>query len=384
MAIYKLLFVDHLPFVGGAQLALCRHLKHLNRANFSVVMVGSRSTPRLTEELEPLVDKLYCLPFTRLKILNPLSLWHFLTTSFELIRVVRRENCVLIVTNTERAFYPSLLAAKLIGRKVVAVIRDYEYPRVLLKRLRSLTACFVFVSLNLRDYYMGGDTFKSRVIYVGTDINKSSAGVLEADVRFKIRQRWGVDDSQVVIGFAGRLVGWKGAGLLIKAVRLLKADQTLAAHSWKVVIAGTGTGQAGNIEEQLGRQAREENLKGNVELLGFTERMAEFYAGLDVFVHPSLKPEPFATVVVEAMSLGLPVVASKSGGTPEIITTGENGFLFEPGSAEELSDYLKKLIKDPALRLRLGQAARARAAKGFTEEKITSELQKLYLGIINR
>ncbi len=384
MAKYKLLFVDHLPFVGGAQLALSRHLKHLNRGNFSAVLAGSDNAPQLAKDFEPLVEKLYRLPFTRLKIFNPLSLWNYLMTSFELIRIVRRENCALIVTNTERAFYPSLLAAKLTGRKVVVLIRDYEYPRALLKRLRPLTACFVFVSLNLRDYYMGGDTSKSRVIYVGTDINKPSAGASEADVRFKIRQRWGVDDSQVVIGFAGRLVAWKGAALLIEACRLLKADKALTPESWKVRLAGTGTGQDGNNENQIIRQIKEGNLTEEVELLGFIDKMSDYYAGLDIFVHPSLKPEPFATVVVEAMSLGLPVVASRAGGTPEIITDGENGFLFKPGSAEELSDYLKKLIKDPTLRLRLGQTARTRAARDFTEENITNELQKLYLEILNR
>jgi glycosyltransferase involved in cell wall biosynthesis len=105
------------------------------------------------------------------------------------------------------------------------------------------------------------------------------------------------------------------------------------------------------------------------------------YAPLDVCVVPSRFREPFGLVAAEAGWAGLPVVAARRGGLPEIVADGETGFLVEAEQPKQLADQLQKLIQDPALRREMGEQGHERALEHFTRERMVNEIDELLVSL---
>jgi glycosyltransferase involved in cell wall biosynthesis len=112
--------------------------------------------------------------------------------------------------------------------------------------------------------------------------------------------------------------------------------------------------------------------------LGFREDIPEVMASLDIFVLPSVLPDSFPTVILEAMAAGKPVVATRSGGASEMVLEGETGFLIPTRNVEEGFLALEKLIQDQSLREQMGERGRIRVLKTYSleafEQKIINHL----------
>jgi glycosyltransferase involved in cell wall biosynthesis len=92
---------------------------------------------------------------------------------------------------------------------------------------------------------------------------------------------------------------------------------------------------------------------------------------------PSLWAEPFGLVALEAMAMGTPVVAARSGGLAEVLVDGETGYLTPPGDSNSLAAALRRVLEDDDLRSRMSSAARLRAER-FREDPVISELERIY------
>jgi glycosyltransferase involved in cell wall biosynthesis len=161
-----------------------------------------------------------------------------------------------------------------------------------------------------------------------------------------------------VVAAAGRLSPEKGFGVLIDAAATVLATDRTAG----LVIFGEGS-----LRPDLERQVRDRGLTGRVVLPGFRTDLDHLLAAADVVTLPSFT-EGLPNVALEASAAGVPVVATAVGGTPEVIAGGETGFLVRPGRSEELAARLIQLLRDPALRARLGTAGRRRMQRLFTFE----------------
>jgi glycosyltransferase involved in cell wall biosynthesis len=104
--------------------------------------------------------------------------------------------------------------------------------------------------------------------------------------------------------------------------------------------------------------------------------MPQILGGHDVVVVPTLSPEPLARIVMEGMACGLVVIASHTGGSPEMIVNGEDGFLFEPGDSGQLGELLAQLAQVPTLRRRVATRARAKAAAQFDIQRMIDEIEE--------
>ena len=155
------------------------------------------------------------------------------------------------------------------------------------------------------------------------------------------------------IGAAGRLTPEKGFLELIAAVEALLEE----GHDIRLSIAGDGP-QRGALEERI----RASRHAARLALVGFTDDMRTFYAELDLFCLSSLR-EGLPNVVLEAMAMSLPVVATTVGGLSTFLRDGDDALLCAPGSPVALADALRTAIASPELRLRLGHAARARVER---------------------
>ncbi|MBI5287636.1 MAG: glycosyltransferase family 4 protein [Chloroflexi bacterium] len=150
--------------------------------------------------------------------------------------------------------------------------------------------------------------------------------------------------------FVGRIVPEKGLHLLIQALTALDDDVRL-------IVNGDGSARtaAVTLTRNLGLEQR-------VEFLGWTgrEELSDCYCRAAVVVVPSVWPEPFGLVGIEAMACGVPVVGFRSGAIPEWLEDGVTGFLVDPGDVAALAQRLRQLLDDPSLRRRMGCASRSR------------------------
>jgi len=176
----------------------------------------------------------------------------------------------------------------------------------------------------------------------------------DAGARANVRREFGASAGTTVILLASRLERWKGHAELLRAAARLTGD-------WMIWIAGGAQRpHEAEYELELHRLARAFPAGERVRFLGSRTDVARILQAADVLCQPNTAPEPFGLVFVEALSAGIPVVTSDSGGAREIVTT-ECGALVAPGDRVALAAALQGLIDCPERRRALGDAGPARA-----------------------
>lgn len=204
----------------------------------------------------------------------------------------------------------------------------------------------------------------SNIISMGCNINNFNQG-------FRKENYFGQGDKKVIL-FVGRLAEKKGVTYLIEAMK--KVDAML-------IIAGGGP-----LEGELKEQAREQENK--IKFIGAKthEELKTIYASSDVFVAPSVTAkdgdkEGFGLVILEAMASGLPVIASNSGGIPEVITDGKDGFLTEEKDSNNIAAKINKILQDTQIYEKMSQNARNTAQK-YDYQVIAEKYAKIIEGIV--
>ena len=185
------------------------------------------------------------------------------------------------------------------------------------------------------------------------------------------RRELGIAADTPLVVCAARLEREKDIASLISAMGIVRNT----VPEVRCLVAGAGAEKAA-LEEQIEGL----NLSGSVTLLGFRADATSLMAAADIFVLPSLA-EPFGLVLLEAMALGRPVVATRAGGPLEIVVDGETGFLVPPSSPDALAEAVKRLIADPAAGRRLGENGLARFEQRFTAARMAQATLTVYAQI---
>ncbi len=233
--------------------------------------------------------------------------------------------------------------------------------RALMHRVSTIVA----ISDAVREFHIraGLPAAKLVTIHYGLDETPSRPSELTPEDA-------GIPADAPLILAIGRLIEQKDHATLLKAfarVHEAHPDARLAILGW------------GRLEEETRERARALGLADAVVLPGRVEPSA-WLARADVFAHTSLW-EGFGIVLLEAMLAGLPVVATRASAIPEIVVDGATGLLVEPGDADALAKALDELLADPARRLALGEAGRARALSDFSVARMAERTMAVYEGI---
>lgn len=191
-----------------------------------------------------------------------------------------------------------------------------------------------------------------------------------AAARERLRHEWAIPAGHMLVGVVGRLEPQKGHMVLLDALLRLR-DLPLYA-----VLIGTGS-----LLATLRRRAQELGIGDRLCFAGPYQPVEEALSALDVFAFPSLW-EPFGLAALEAMSCGLPLVASRVGGLPEFIEHKYSGLLVPPGDAKALAAALRQLYEDEPLRQRLAEGAR-HAADGFRAARMAQQYEQLYQAAVD-
>jgi len=133
----------------------------------------------------------------------------------------------------------------------------------------------------------------------------------------------------------------------------------------------------GILREELQQMINENGLDAEIHLPAPYQEIPDLYAKADIIVFPSLWPEPFGRIAIEAMAAGKPVIGSKVGAIPELIAE-ETGILVTPGNSVELRQAIQKLIANPARREELGRNGRKVAEQKYSSDCVITKLIEFY------
>ena len=182
---------------------------------------------------------------------------------------------------------------------------------------------------------------------------------------------FGKRNGKIVIGHIGDLDhSHKGQGTIIEAARQVRESHP----QLHFVLVGDG--------KDAQKFRRIANGLGNVEFAGFVENVGDYLAAFDVFIYPTLR-EGLGSTLLDAMSFGLPIVASQVGGIPEIVEDKVNGLLIPPGSPRDLVAALRRVVDDEMLRTAMRRENRTKAAQ-FGVDRMASSYESIYRSLLER
>lgn len=211
---------------------------------------------------------------------------------------------------------------------------------------------------------LGYKPTKVTTIYNGVDI---ASWPISKVAREKLRARLRLEPADVLVGAVGRLDEQKGHRYLLEAVAKLKAAQPV-----KLAIIGDGP-----LRRELEGLARTLRIEEDVTFVGEAQDVPSWLSAFDVFVLPSLW-EGLPNALLEAMAMGLAVIAAGVDGVPEIVDHDVDGLLCAPKDSQSLFVQLQDLVMDPELRSRLGGAAKRAIKEKFKLMDMIGNYEKLY------
>ena len=294
-----------------------------------------------------------------------------------LVRLLARERIDLLHTHLFHADLAGRPAACLASvphlvhtvRTVEGRFRPWQFAFA-----RAAAGCcdrIVCVSQAARDFHSrrsGLPRGRYTVICNGVD-----AGAFARDeaARDRLRGQWGIADDEPLFAFVGKLRYEKGLDVLLEAVDMLATR----GGAVRLVVAGDGPGQAAAQRFLDGRDAGRA-----INMLGFTRDVAGVLSAADALVVPS-RWEGLPLSVMEAMAAGVPVIAARVGGVPELVADGRTGLLVPPEDPQSLADAIERLASDSLLRTRLGTAGLEVARHQYTIAATIEAHEKLYTEI---
>jgi glycosyltransferase involved in cell wall biosynthesis len=194
-----------------------------------------------------------------------------------------------------------------------------------------------------------------------------------------VRRELGIAPDAPLIASVSRLFSWKGQRELLQSFAVLRAE----FPTLKLLIVGADEREAhvGSFTEELKALAQSLGVREHVVFTGARTDIPSIMAACDVFTLPSFE-EPFGLVFLEAMAMRRPVAALDNGGTPEVVEHGKSGLLSAPYDIAAYATNVATLLRDPALRARMGEHGRKRVVEYFNAERMAADAAAAYEKIL--
>ena len=186
------------------------------------------------------------------------------------------------------------------------------------------------------------------------------------------RQLYGIPGDAFVVGWVGRMTGVKDTDAVLEIVRAARERDIPA------VLCMVGDGPDRDRLEQV---ARDLGIARSTYFVGYQSDVAGYYRLFDAFLLPSVN-EGTPVSAIEALASGTPVVATRVGGVPDVVTDGVNGFLVEPGDTEAAAERVAQLAGDPELRSRLGDSGRESVRERYAVDRLVDDVDRLYRSLL--
>lgn len=359
------------PTAGGIRGHLSTLLRYLDRERFCPYLVCPPDGPGLPQ------PETWGAPVYHMKIQGNFSLWDDLKVMAALSHLARSLEISIIHAHGYKAGFLSLWAGY--KHKSSRLLCSFHNPlprppkafhrflaRSLVSTLGRRADHLIVISLNQQQELidlLNLPAGKISQIYNGIDPTVFSLPFESQAFRRELR----INESIPLVGTVTRLIRKKGAQYLIMAARLLHREFPQVRY----VVVGDGPYQS-----ELEAMVKTYSLEGDIIFTGFRPDIPEIMNALDIFVLPTTE-EAQSISILEAMAAGKPVIATATGGVPEIVTE-ETGILVRPENPEELAAALKDLLLQPDKRSLLGQAGRQRVKQYFTDRIMVEKYSLVY------
>jgi glycosyltransferase involved in cell wall biosynthesis len=336
---------------GGSELAL-RHLVRETRGGEVEWLVVFLEDGPMVEDLRSLGIETTVVPAGRLRQAH-----RYLRTVVRLARLFRTRRVDLAVGWMAKAHLYSGPAAYLARVPALWYQHGMPGPRGALDRIATLLPARGVLTVSRAAADAQGRLWPRRtggVVHPGVELERFDPGGLPSPL--EARRRLGLPSEGPIVGTVGRLQRWKGIHVLIDAL-----PSVLESHpDARCVIVGGRHELEPDYPSYLEERIDALGVREHVVMAGLRPDVPDWMQAMDVMVHAS-DHEPFGMVVVEAMALGKPVVASDTAGPTEVITDGVDGLLTAYGDAGSLAGAILRYLGDPSFAREVGSAARERA-----------------------
>ncbi|MEE9457972.1 MAG: glycosyltransferase family 4 protein [bacterium] len=388
MAKTRLLFVNHATTIGGGERSMLELARALGHTRYDITFALSGPGP-LAKALAKAGERVYfyraepsLLNFHR-EAISPLSVawWRHVGKVFRAARslrsVIAAERSELIHTHSQKAHVFATLAVVGMDVPLIWHMRDVlvgRFARGIIDVLAAARAARVIAISNAVVEQFKLARGKATVVYNAV----APPEPLGPEFVARTKSAWGVPRDARVLGCVGQIAPWKGQHVFVEAAAALAP----AFRDLYFVVIGSPLYGARAYYAELIRKVRRAGLAPRFRFLGQREDAARTIGAFDVLVHTPVKTEPFGRVIVEAMARGVPVVASRSGGAPEIMEDGREGFLVEVGHAGATAAATAFLLDDPLLAAEVGARGCETYKRRFTVERLCQEVELIYYDVL--
>jgi len=367
------------PIVGGTEtqtLSLARALITQN-VNPSVITERVRGLKRF--------ERIDGVPVYRLRTLGSgtFASLSFMLSSFHFLMKNRRKYQIIHAHLASSPAITATIAGKLLRKKIVVKFGgagktgDIQTShrtflgRIKLKFLMKYVDIFICPSEEMKEELINYGFAKGKVVKIPNGVDIALFHPVNDLQKENLKRRFNFPSLPILV-YAGRLERGKGLAMLLMAwQRVVKVGK----QSYLVVLGG------GSEKDSLTDLAKQLQIIESVKFTGEVGNVNEYLQTGDCFVLPS-SAEGLPNALLEAMATGLPVVATKIGGVEEVIENKKNGFLFEPGSVDQLAKGILTLLSQSELAHKLGQQARRTIEENYTIDIVSEKYLKLYAEII--
>lgn len=363
----KILFVSTSTGLGGAEKTFSLIATGLDRKEFEpVAVVSLKPAGAYAERLRSAGIRVEAFDLGRIP--TPVHLWR-------LSRLIAE-----IKPDIVHAFlYSAIQLSRLAKRRAPVPFKLVTSPRAIFRfrgpllrgldrMLKGADALLVSECEASRRYLLDHMGYApERVVTIRNGVDADSLRPQPGE-RDKIRFDIGLSGGEFVVGAVGRMEPQKDPEALIEAVRALLLEFPQLRLLW----VGDGP-----LREKLGERVMRERLSDRIFLVGERPQTREWLAAMDLFVLPS-RFEGLPNVLLEAMAAGLPVIATRVDGTPEVIVDARDGLLVPPANPAALASALKRLITDPNLRGQLARSGTEKVNRNFTLQRMLKEYEAVY------
>lgn len=379
-------FVDHAAQIGGAEKSLLELAAHLDRARFEPVILHQPGAEWVPEDPGGLrfspgvpASSLYDERRSDLSA-GLMGNVRRAIRAATIVRGLRRELRVLrpalVHTNSTKMHLIAGAAARLQRLPVVWHMRDLlTEPGArgwLARAVRRIRPEVIAISEAVAGQF-DGLPCRVHLIPNGIPLERFAPGPPPERLREELR----LPDDAPLACVVGRLTPWKGHQALLRAW----AQVIERLPEARLLVVGEVAFWDEAYEQELRDLATALKVGDRVLWLGFRDDVADLLRLSDLLVLPSVD-EPFGRVIIEAMATQRPVVATASGGVPEIVVEGQTGLLVPPHEHEPLAEAIVSVLSDPALAARMGAAGRQRALERFDVRRVAAQVEALYAELL--
>lgn len=380
----KILFLHSGAELYGSDKILLEVLKLLDKDKFELLVVIPNKGV-LEEEFKKYGIEyiIYDFPILRRKYFNIKGIIIYICKFFKSIlylnSIIKKYNIDIITSNTlavlEGAFYSKIFRIKHVWH-IHEIIKEPKIMEKFYKKIVPYTAQnAICVSNAVKDNLFSSkdeDKVNINVIHNGINIERFNSNNTES-----IKKSLNIDNNRIIVGMVGRINKIKGQLFMVDVAKELveKYPNILI-----IMVGGVFSGQE-SLKIELEEKIVKNNLEEHIKLFEFDKEIGKYYEIFDIFVLPSVKPDSFPTVVLEAMSYSKPIIAHVTGGVSEMVQDNENGILIRNINISNTAKAIENLLIDENKRMIYGTKSRIIMEEKFSTKTFSEKINNFYLNI---